>query len=233
MALTEGSTSNEIVVAEDGTSRESIDRGRNRDAEVDVEVVTEELGIELGLRIHDSAVHEVTLVDEDAVQVDVAVEGALATGLPHAVEVGAVRGTSATGASKLAPELIGASSDVSNATPGGGRSAVGTGEDVAVDAVGVASLGKRDVGLATGLRASVAVSPAGQADKDAVTTGLKVSGVAVAVGDNSGNVDVVEGSGGRASTESVAIESREVATTIAKLTKEVEAEIIEVVRASL
>jgi len=152
-----------------------------------VEVMAEELGVLLGLSLHDRAVHGEVLVDEDRLLVVVTVEGSLATVAPVTVAVSAAGSGVATDAAVLALE---ATSEVRIGNAAEGGSAVNTGEDVAVDAIVVASPVGGNVSLAAIGGETVAVGEASVADEDAVTTGLEVGGIAVAVGEEGSGVNL-------------------------------------------
>jgi len=180
----------QVVVAEDGTSRQQLRRnsGRNRLGQVNVQVVTEELRVLRRLRLHDRAIHGKAFIHEDTIGIGILVGSNLATSLPFTIAVGAVdRGVNSAGASEVALVLAGVSR-ISNALRS--RSAVNTREHQALNAVVRASLVARDIGLATIERIVVAVLEALVALEDAVTTSIEVSDVAVAVGSEGGEVDI-------------------------------------------
>jgi hypothetical protein len=210
VASTEGTNggSNLIVVTEDGTSGQSANRGNNRGIEINVEVVAEELRVKDGLSIHDAAVHVVTLVDEETVTVDITVERTLATVLPATIDIGTVGSGSTAWASVLAHVLTSTAKRIGNATM---RSkAVNTWELVAVDAIIIACSNIGNRSFATVLRITVAISETSVANEDAVTTSSKVRGIAIAIGENSGNVDVVDSAGLSATKDLEAIERGDV-----------------------
>jgi len=88
------------AVAEDRASREGVvTRGEiNFGLKVNVQVVAEELRVLLTFLLHDGAVHEVVLVDEQTDAVTIAIERDLATVLPLAVTVSAARRSGASNA---------------------------------------------------------------------------------------------------------------------------------------
>jgi hypothetical protein len=166
----------------------------------------EELGVLLTFLLHDGAVHGLVLVHEDGFLVEVVIEGDLATVLPLTVDIRARRRVSTGDASKVA--LIRTSvEEIRDASER--ETSVNTGEDLAVDAIIVASLIERDVGLATVLLdVVVAVSPASSALDNAVTASLEVGGVTVAVGDSGSRavVNVVGVKGVDVTEEVLAVE---------------------------
>jgi len=200
-----------------------------------VEMVEEEFRIDTSFSLHDAAVHELALVNEDTIAINVSVLGTLATVLPFAVAVTAVGlGRNTTWASEVATVLTRAREGVNDTSER--HTAVNTGQNIAIDAIIIASLLHGDVGLAAVLGITVAVSPSSVAHEDAVTTGIKVGGVTVAVRVNGSGIDV---SGAVGQTKEEAIVGGDIprGTTISELIESIEAdsvtEVVEGLRAKV
>jgi hypothetical protein len=192
-------------------------------------MVEEEFRVDTSFSLHDAAVHELALVNEDTIAIDVAVLGTLATVLPLTVSVTAVGlGRSTTWASEIATVLTRAREGVNDTSER--HSAVNTGQNIAIDAIIIASLLHSDVGLAAVLRITVAVGPSIVANEDAVTAGINVGGVTVAVGVNGSGVNI---SGAVGQTKEEAIVGGDIPrrTAISKLITSINADsVTEVVK---
>jgi len=180
-----------VVVAEDGASGQQLGGtkvGGDRLGEIDVQVVAEEEGVLLSFSLHDGAIHELALIHEDTSDIVVLIGSNLATSLPLTVGIGAVDlSVKSARASEVALELAG-DSGIGDAL--GNNSAINTRQSQALKAVVRASGIERNVGLATVLRVKIAILPANLALEDAVTAGLKVSNITVAVGLEDGGLNV-------------------------------------------
>lgn len=214
----------ETVVAEDRAAREGSDGGRDLRGNVNVEVVDEELGVPVDLLLHDRAVHVITDVHEDTDLIAVAVHGALATVLPVTVDI--LADTESAVEVALEAAEVDSVGDATRST----TSLVAARESAAVNAVIIAVVDGIDAGLAAVGSVAIAVRVVGHALEDAVTTSLEVSGVTVAVGDDSRSVDLVERGGGeedvaveRGRDDSRVVKSETSAEVSAELVKSVEA----------
>jgi hypothetical protein len=192
-----------------------------------VEMVTEKFGILPALILHDRAVHGSVLVHEDSSSVVISVESNLASVLPLAVAISAAGSTSSSNAAVLALVLA-VGKGIGDALER--QLTVNTGEGSTINAVIVAGLVQSDIGLATIASIVVAVSVADSAVEDAVTTSIKVSSITVAVGDDTGVVNVVEAKVDGVAEELLTVEARTVGSdnVLAELVDGVEAILTEV-----
>lgn len=188
IAFTKWSRWDDVVITEDGASGHGVYGSSNRHSKIDVEMMTEESWIHLGLLIHDAAVHKVPSVDKDAIGVNVAVLSTFTTVLPFTINIGAVGASRASRASVLAHVLARTRSDIEDATVW--LQSVNARESIAVDAVIVTGLRGINRGLTAVPRVTVAVGVTGVANEYAITTGGKVSCVTIAIGINSCDVNV-------------------------------------------
>jgi len=180
-----------VVVAEDRASRQILGGtkvGRDRLGEIDVQVVAEEEGVLLSLSLHDGAIHELALIHEDTSDIVVLVGSNLATSLPFTVGIGAVDLSVKSARASEVALVLANDSRIFDAL--GNNSAINTRQSQALKAVVRASGIERNVGLATVLRVKIAILPANLALEDAITAGLKVSNITVAVGLEDGGLNV-------------------------------------------
>jgi len=157
--------------------------------------------------LHDRAIHEVVLIHENTLLVDVSVSGDLTAVLPPAVLIDAVHWVvdSARASEVAAVAANAADIRVGNTRRRVSGGAVHTRERLAINAVIVARRELSNVCFAAISGQAVAVRRVGDAVEDAVTTSLNVSGIAVAVGGQVSNVDVV---GLRVLEQVIAFDSR-------------------------
>jgi hypothetical protein len=110
-----------------------------------MEMVAEEFRVHFGFRIHDRAIHVSSQVHEKACTIEITVQGALATILPLAIDVGTVGCARASGTSELATVLTRTSRNICNAS----STTVNAREHLAINALLVASSEERNGSLTT------------------------------------------------------------------------------------
>jgi hypothetical protein len=183
-----------VVVAEDGSSGQVLRGtkvGGNGLSKVNVQVVTEQVGVLGGLSLHDRAIHEDTFIHEDTLLIAILVSSDLATSLPFTIGIGAIDLSQNSARASEVALVVARNSGVDNALRN--DSAVNTRQSQAFNAQRRASSISGDKGLATVERIQVAIRIVGEAFEDAITTVNKVSNIALAVGLEVSGLDVQSG----------------------------------------
>jgi len=191
-SIGDASASN-TVVAEDGARRQiAANRRRHGLGQVNVQMMAEQPRVLHRLGLHDRAIHKATFVHENAVLVDIPVRGDLAAILPLAIDIDAVNwGVNSARASEVAA-IATRAGNIDDARGRVSGRAINARESLAVNAIIIAGNELSNVGFAAVAGISVAIGSVGDTVEDAVTAGLNVSGITVAVRNQVGNVNVVQ-----------------------------------------